>query len=101
MRSTQRDQDGRVTITGSVNTGGAVIAGTGFTVNRTGTGTYVVRFTPPFRALYTFNAQVRSGNTAPVITPYAADSVTVVTFATTTAALTDSSFSFTATGLAQ
>jgi hypothetical protein len=46
MRTTQRDINNLRTVSGRVGTGGEVIAGTGFTVNHTGTGFYTIRLQP-------------------------------------------------------
>lgn len=79
-------------LTGDVNSNGTIAGGTGFTVNHSGTGIYIVSFTNPF-----------SSSPVPVVTPKGAMLPAVVAnsasqmtlnFFDTTPSLVDSAFFF-------
>jgi hypothetical protein len=102
MRAAPQDTQGGVkTVNGGVSAAGAIGSGTGFTVTKTATGQYTVRFVPAFKALHSVVATVAAGNTANVLLSTAADSFSILTFATSTNAATDTAFQFTATGMAR
>lgn len=92
------------TVYGTVNSGGTIASGVGFTSSRTGVGTYVVAFTPAFRSTAVPTVVPAAGATAGAITakvsvtPNAAG-FTVSTFTTTTGANIDSVFGFVAIGI--
>jgi hypothetical protein len=96
VRSLQKDRDGTVTVNGAVNAAGNIISGVGFSVSKTGTGAYTVRF-PQIRALLNAVTVPASGAFlgASLASP---SSVGVVTY-NSSATPTDYAFTFSVTGL--
>jgi hypothetical protein len=96
MRSKQLDTIGLRTVSGYVNANGSVASGVGFIVQKTGTGTYLVTLSPPFRAIRSWVATGATGFAT--VNPGA--SAVSASIATSVAAGSgaDSVFSFTATG---
>jgi hypothetical protein len=81
-------------------TAAAAPTGTGFTVTKTGTGAYQLRFTPPFGAppnVVASSAQAGSA-VANIGSGVDAASAAVVMYVSTTGALVDQPFHFIATG---
>lgn len=87
-------------ITGIVAANGTVTAGTGFTVNHSGTGIYVISFTTAFTSTPVVSAIAGPGSpdasTTCVLTAAAAGSVTIETIRQATGVLADSPFNFAA-----
>lgn len=91
------------TIVGAVTGPGAVLStGTGgWTVSRTGVGTYVVTFSPEFNDIPAINATIGAtgGFTAIKTNPrQTASSATIQTYNSSTGGVLDCEFSFSATG---
>lgn len=84
-------------LTGRIASAGTVTAGTGFTVNRSGTGTYDVTFTTAFTAAPTVLANPVAGasNLTATITNVATTGVTINTH-TGTGSATNTDFHFVA-----
>jgi len=85
-------------VTGS---NGAIIAGTGFTVERTGVGAYTIRLQPRTGAILSATATAEA-STYFVATVYSIGSegtVSVGIYTTTTGTLADVNFDFTVTAL--
>lgn len=88
-------------VRGSVTAAGAIDAGTGFTIAKTGTGLYTITFSPAFSAVPSVVAS--AGTTAGALfakqqngtTPTSSEFKVVTT---TSAAVTDSAFHFIAAG---
>lgn len=101
MRTLEKEATGIRTISGTVAFNGVPTAGTGFSVFKTGTGIYVVRFTPAFKAFISGHVSVaQQANVAAIMYGGFFDNVTIQTFVTSTLAQQDSHFSFIARGLA-
>jgi len=86
------------TVNGLVSAAG-VATGAGFIVTKTGTGSYIIRFTPPFRASPSVSATlvgVTAGQTAQA--QLAADNTGIVT-SSANGTIVDAQFAFTAVGL--
>jgi hypothetical protein len=98
MRTQEQDAIGARVLSGFILT--APASGPGWTITNTGTGAYIVRFTPPFRALLSFTALMENAGGIIIITSRAPDSVTVNTY-TTALAATNAAFEFIARGLAR
>lgn len=84
-------------LTGIVASNGTIVAGSGFTVNRTGVGTYVVAYTPPFAARpVVVGSVVNSGNSRTFTTQTeTASGCTVIT----NAGASDEAFNFLVQGI--
>lgn len=87
-------------ITGSISSTGGINAGTGFTVNKTGTGTYVITFTTPFASTPTIlTTAMDSGSAAPnnaSLSSPAATGFTAILRISGASTLADASFDFVA-----
>ena len=101
MRSAEKDSAGIRTVSGTFTLAGIITAGTGFTVTKTGTGMYLVRFVPPFKAYMSGQASpAQQANIAALMFGGFADQVTIQVFVTSTLAQQDTHCSFNARGLA-
>lgn len=87
------------TIAGTVNADGSIRNGSGFSVTRTGTGQYTLRLPPSFRVLSCTATMGRGGSGGTDLLPGAANTYTVYTYITTTGALENDLWAFTAVGL--
>ena len=87
-------------ITGGVNANGSIAAGTGFTVNHSGTGIYVISFNTAYSSPPNIQVTLVTANTgsnaavANLVTGWTGSSFTVRTIATGTGTLTDLEFTF-------
>jgi hypothetical protein len=101
MRTTEKDATGIRTVSGTFTLAGVITAGTGFTVVKTGTGMYVIHFTPPFKAFISGQVSpAQQANIAALMFSGFADLVTIQTFVTSTLTQQDTHCSFIARGLA-
>jgi hypothetical protein len=101
MRSQEKDVNGIRIISGTFTLAGVITGGTGFTVIKTGTGIYLVRFTPPFKAYISGQASpAQQANIAAIMFGGFPDQVTIQTFVSSTLAQQDTHCSFIARGLA-
>jgi hypothetical protein len=94
VRSTSQDSDGTLTIAGEVNADGTIAFGTSFTVVKSGTGTYVVRWSAR-AVLGCVVTPITGGAAIATINghPNGTDGVNVSIF-TAAGAAADSAFSF-------
>ena len=87
-------------ITGRINNGGGIIAGTGFSIVKGAAGKFTINFTSPFSAVPTVlcsSAFGASTNAVVDITvPMTVSSIGIVTFNTTTGVASDENFNFVA-----
>lgn len=86
-------------ITGRVNADGTIAAGDGFTVQKTGTGSYTLAFTQGFRVLSCVTCLSVLTTFLAYPTAYTERTVAVSTFNDSTGALGDQPFSFVAVGV--
>lgn len=103
MRSKPQDTGVTRRVVGVVNGAGTIFSGTGFTVTKTGTGAYQVRFTESFRALISVAGNSPSGQLSYSVAfgSLAPDGFMAYGFTTNTNAVTDTGFTFIAEGLAR
>lgn len=87
-------------IAGSATSAGVTVTGTGFSITKLGTGSYVIHFTIPFRTVISYTASATNGGTTiPVLSLATNTQVQVVTFVSNTGTGTDGPFSFIVTGI--
>ena len=99
MKTLEQDAAaGARTVSGYVAAAGTINAGTGYTVTKTGTGTYQLRFQPGFRAYVSFVATLVLGGF--VASSWGPDYVAVSTYSSGAVAA-DVGFLFTMKGLAR
>jgi hypothetical protein len=87
-------------IVGRVNTDGSIAAGDGFSVVKTGTGTYTITFPSSFRLIAAVGTPAFGAVNRAVDMVPSGNTVAVTYFATTTSAATDGPFNFIAQGAA-
>lgn len=95
MRSNQLDTKGVRTVVGTVAADGSILQGVGFTVQRTGTGVYLIRLSRPMRVMFTWLAVCVSAFTT-VTSPTGSSAQIAGSVSAGSAA--DSQFSFSVTG---
>jgi hypothetical protein len=87
-------------IAGRVNADGTIAAGDGFTVQKTGTGAYVVTITASgFRLVGVAATAAAGGNFVVSLGGWASSAFNVQTQIASTSAITDTGFSFIAVGV--
>ena len=101
MRTLEKEAAGIRTISGTVTLAGIIVAGTGFMVTKTGTGVYVVRFVPAFKAYISGQVSpAQQANIAAIMYGGFSDNVTIQMFVSSTLTNQDTHFSFIVRGLA-
>lgn len=102
MRTRRFDTDNRQSVEGVVNADGSVAAGSDFLVTRTGAGAYTIRFTKPFKNKPSIRVTTQVGTFVFGVTNnVTSESFQVSVYASTTGAVSDSIFHFSAEGLAR
>lgn len=96
MKSKQLDTTGLRIITGLVNANGSIASGVGFSVYKSGTGTYLVMLIPPFRVIRSWVATGATGFAT--VNPGASASSASIATSVAAGSGADSIFSFTAIG---
>lgn len=98
IRQLQGALGGNRVVRGIITSTGAIAAGTGFSVNKTGTGVYVITFDPVFSDTPAVTPTAgQSGGLAAIVTAVSPSTVTVVTVNGSVAAA-DLQFHFHAVG---